>query len=374
MHDILIVGGGLSGLQLLHALLNEPSQAKKRIGIIEASPNPPEKTWCFWEKGKGSWDELLHYQWDRGKFIDFEGELSLEISPYQYKMLRSVDFVNHFKSRIGSLKNVDWIADEITEIDRKEGIAKSHDQNYRAELIFDSRFDQKELEMTKAPMVLQHFKGWFIETESDYFNPEEFVMMDFRQPYGDLCSFTYVLPFSKRNALVEYTFFSPTVLKEEVYDTLISSYIQEFLSPSKYRIKESEAGVIPMSSYDFEKFNTHKYTRIGTAGGWVKASSGYSFKHAEKKSQIIAKNLAKGIRADQGLSAKRFKLYDRIFLNLLQKENHLGNGIFIQMYRKNKPQAIFKFLDEDTTLQEEFQLINRFKHTPFLRALGREIF
>jgi len=316
---------------------------------------------------------LLHHQWGKGNFIDDKGELKLDIQPYRYKMIRSADFHLHFKQKIESLPNISWIEDEIIDIDIKACVASSKDQSYTADLIFDSRFDTKELKKSKSPMVLQHFKGWFIETEEELFDSESFTMMDFRLPFKDLCSFTYILPISKTSALIEYTFFSPEVLEEEVYDKLIKEYIEKYIKTDAYRITETEFGVIPMSNHAFHQYNTANYTRIGTAGGWVKASSGYSFKHAEKKSAKIAENVSKGLRPDKDIFNMRSRFYDRIFLNLLQNENHLGNDIFIQMYRKNCPHAIFRFLDEESSLFEELSLINRFKYAPFLRAVGRGI-
>jgi lycopene beta-cyclase len=306
--------------------------------------------------------------------VDGNGEIDLNMAPYSYKMIRSENFVAYFKQKLAGQPKVDWIKDEIIKLDVNKGQAHSKTQTYTAELIFDSRFDPAEVKETNAPTVLQHFKGWFIETEEELFDPDQFTMMDYRLSYEDQCAFTYILPFSKKTALVEYTFFSPELLKSQTYDLLLKKYIEEFLGISKYVIKETESGVIPMSSYRFDQFNTANYLRIGTAGGWVKASSGYSFKHAEKKSQKIAENLAKGKAANTGLSKARFKLYDRIFLNLLEEENHLGNEIFIQMYRKNNSRLIFRFLDEESNPFEELYLISRFRHAPFLRAVGREFF
>lgn len=306
--------------------------------------------------------------------MDEDGEIDLDMAPYSYKMVKSVDFVTHFKEQLAGQQNVAWIKDKITHVDLNKRWAQSESQTYAAELIFDSRFEPREIKESNDPTVLQHFKGWFIEIEEELFDSDTFTMMDYRLKYEDKCAFTYILPFSKKSALIEYTFFSPEVLTSETYDVLLKRYIEEFLGIRNYVIKETESGVIPMSSYRFDQFNSENYLRIGTAGGWVKASSGYSFKHAENKSKKIAQNLAEGKAINKGLSKGRFRLYDRIFLNLLSEENHLGNEIFIQMYRKNNSRLIFRFLDEETNPFEELYLISRFRHAPFLRAVGREFF
>ena len=46
-----------------------------------------------------------------------------------------------------------------------------------------------------------------------------------------------------------------------------------------------------MTNFPFENYNTQQVTKIGTAGGWVKGSTGYSFKHTEKKVTKIIANL-----------------------------------------------------------------------------------
>ena len=46
-----------------------------------------------------------------------------------------------------------------------------------------------------------------------------------------------------------------------------------------------------MISYPFYQSNSNNLTKIGTAGGWIKSSSGYGFKNIEKKIQIIINNI-----------------------------------------------------------------------------------
>ena len=127
--------------------------------------------------------------------------------------------------------------------------------------------------------------------------------MDYRLKDGDQTTFMYVLPFSKRKALIEFTYFTEQLVKESVYDTYIKTYIKDYLHVDEYQIIETETGHIPMSTFNFEKFNTAKITKIGTGGGWVKASTGYSFKHTEKKVTQIVSN----IKLNKTPSFKLFK-------------------------------------------------------------------
>ena len=46
-----------------------------------------------------------------------------------------------------------------------------------------------------------------------------------------------------------------------------------------------------MSNYPFHRANKKGITKIGTAGSWVKPSSGYAFKNIEKSAQKVIQNI-----------------------------------------------------------------------------------
>tara|TARA_R110000868_G_scaffold269842_4_gene529248 strand:+ start:61 stop:1200 length:1140 start_codon:yes stop_codon:yes gene_type:complete len=369
--DYIIVGGGLAGLQLALAFIEDDFFKSKIIAIIEPSKKEVnDKTWCFWEEGKGKWEALIHKQWSEGKFVTNEINQSMEMGAYQYKMIRSIDFYRYALSKVEAAENVSWIEATVQSVEKNTCLTDNG--KIEGKIIFDSRISQ-DFNKEKGNTILQHFKGIVIETKKPFFNDNSFTMMDFRLGYNDLCCFTYVLPFSATKALVEFTFFSPDLVENKVYDELIKQYIQEKLKLTEYEIYEEEKGVIPMSDYPFWKENKKTYLKIGTGGGWVKASSGYSFKNTERKVQQIIQNLKKSKSLDYQLFKKRFYFYDRIFLRILKEKNHLGNQLLQEMYLKNEAKAIFKFLDETSNPLEEFKIINSFKRKPFLWSLSKDI-
>jgi lycopene beta-cyclase len=72
-------------------------------------------------------------------------------------------------------------------------------------------------------------------------------------------------------------------------------------------------------------------------------------------------------------SKRRFKLYDAIFLEVLHQHNELGSDIFNMLFERNAIQPIFKFLDDESTLIEEFNIINSLPKMIFIKALSRVI-
>ena len=173
-------------------------------------------------------------------------------------------------------------------------------------------------------------------------------MMDFRVSQQHGTTFAYVLPFSATSALVEYTLFTKELLQPEQYDKGLRDYISTFLGINDYKIKEEEFGVIPMTN---EKFNFEGHGwQIGVAGGQTKASSGYTFQFIQKQSSQIVDHLIKNKPLDSLPSAaKRFRFYDNTLLHILYYEKLPGNEVFTQLFKKNKPQQVLKFLDNESS-------------------------
>ena len=179
----------------------------------------------------------------------------------------------------------------------------------------------------------------------------------------------YILPFSKRQGFVEFTYFSPDLVSDETYEKFIKRYLSERLKVSDYDIKETEKGIIPMSSYPFYKQEQNKISKIGTAGGWVKASTGYSFKNAERFSSKIIKNIKAGKNPHYNLHKARFKHYDKLFLDVLLNYNEYGEELFYKMYKRNSIYNIFKFLDDESHFGQELQIIFSMTSHHFIKAL-----
>lgn len=370
-----IVGGGLAGLQLALEFSRDIFFKGKAIAIIDPHlNNPVDKTWCFWEKGAGKWDDIVTKKWDKGKFISSDTNKTLEFSPYTYKMIRSVDFYSRVKKELEESGDFHFIEDEILKIDPVKMKAEGKKRGYTATHFFDSRISSDYLDDPKSSTIFQHFKGWVIETEKPQFETSVFTMMDYRLKFKDSTSFTYVLPLSENKALIEFTFFTPFLTEDAVYDEYLKKYIEDILKIKNYKITEFEKGVIPMTDYPFHLGSTPDITKIGTGGSWVKGSTGYSFKHTEKKVAKIIKNIQAGKKPSKDLMKKRFGWYDGIFLNVLLENNELGEDIFSKFYRKNSPQEIFKYLDEETEISEEVKIMISLFHPEFIKSFFRKTF
>lgn len=372
--DIAIIGAGAAGLHLALAMRNEPFFALKRILILEKSTKEQnDRTWCFWEKGEGLWDHLLRQSWPQADFYSKKMGIPLSLAPYRYKMIRSIDFYEYAKQEIAANNMFHWKNEDVQSVENDIPILiKGRVASYTADYVFDSRIPEEFAQTNdKYTRLLQHFKGWVIRTAEDRFDPDRFTIMDFRLLWPDSTSFTYVLPLSKREALVEFTLFSPALLKDSDYDNMLQRYLSEILKLREFDIVEREQGVIPMSDFPFEKYSRGKHIRIGTGGGWVKPSTGFSFKNCERNSRKILVNLKSGRPADKDLISQKFRFYDSLFLDVLNRQNELGPELLETMYTKFPVQKIFSFLDDQTSFAEDLGIMASFPWAPFLHSFVR---
>jgi len=223
--------------------------------------------------------------------------------------------------------------------------------------------------------LLQHFKGWVCETKEPSFNPGQATLMDFRVSQKHGTTFGYVLPVSANRALIEYTLFTKNLLEPDQYNEGLKEYISSFLNLTEYTVVEEEFGVIPMTNYKFSK-GEGRIAHIGTAGGQTKPSSGYTFRFIQKHSDLLIQSLlSKGHPIlDKVVVPKRFNFYDTTFLNVLYNDRLKGDKIFSDMFSKNTPDKIFRFLDNESTLEDELNILGSLPGLVFTRAAMQEIF
>jgi lycopene beta-cyclase len=115
-YDYIILGAGCAGLSLLMRILQTPQLAHKKILLVDKAPkNTNDRTWCFWEKEDGFFDNIVYKKWNQLLFASEQFQASLDIAPYQYKMIRGIDFYTHCFTTIQQHPNVQIMYDEIIE-------------------------------------------------------------------------------------------------------------------------------------------------------------------------------------------------------------------------------------------------------------------
>jgi lycopene beta-cyclase len=351
--------------------------AEKKILLVDKEDKKQnDRTWCFWETEAGLFDSLVYKKWRNAWFHGEGFSRLLDLSPYEYKLIRGIDFYQYSLELIRQQPNFEIVEATVGEIKTEEGKSwiVGNGNKISATYIFNSILFEKPVLKEKEHYLLQHFKGWIIETEKPSFNPGEATLMDFRvsQQYGT--TFVYVMPFSETRALVEYTLFTEVLLDKQQYDEGLRNYITQFLKIDSYKIVEEEFGVIPMTDHSFPLVNGG-IINIGTAGGQTKASSGYTFNFIQKHSARLVQNLIKRNNPFIPLPGGpgRFKFYDSTLLHILKHKQLAGDKIFTQLFKKNKPQQVLRFLDNESSLLTELKIISSLPTWPFLKAALKQL-
>lgn len=362
-YDFIIAGGGLAGLSLAY-YMNQTILREKSILIIDQDTKTKnDRTWCFWEKdGANPFDSIVHRQWKNVFFHGTNYSDKLDLGPYTYKWLKGVDFYNFVKTNLLTNSNIVFVQERIERlIDTPAGgFIITPDNQYLGEYVFDS-IKPLKLDLADCHNLLQHFKGWEIVTDKPVFDIHCPTMMDYRVAQkGVGVRFMYILPESPTRAMVEYTVFSDKLLSPTEYDVELHQYIKDFLKIENFTIEHEEFGVIPMTDEPTPQHPGEHIVRIGTAGGYVKASTGYAFQRTQRFTQELVRNLVtvgKPLHTPPTLRTRFKSLMDSTLLNVLLYNRAPGKDVFTALYKKNPTPLLFSFLDEDTSFAEDFRIM-----------------
>jgi lycopene beta-cyclase len=375
-YHYIFTGSGLSALMTVYEMILSGKFEDKSILLIDENPKKSnDRTWCFWDE-KSTFDSIISKKWKTALFAEENFQRDLNLNPYQYKMVRGLDFYNMVFELILKHSTIHFANQKVIAFEElgNHCVVKTESQSYSCNKIFNSIYNPNLVKsQSKYPLLQQHFIGWFIKSKETVFNPDVATFMDFSVEQRGNTRFMYVLPTSSTEALLEYTLFSKDLLSKDEYENEIQDYIQK-LGISDYEIVEKEQGNIPMTSYKFWKHNTKNILNIGSVGGWTKASTGYTFKNTTKKSRQLVEFLKTNSNLTKFHKIDKFWFYDLLFLDVLFKRNELGSKVFSSLFKKGNPTLIFKFLDEESTFLEDLQVIWKCPKGLFIRALFGRLF
>ena len=379
-YDYIIAGSGAAGLSLLYSLLQDSELSKSTILVVDKDTKQQnDRTWCFWEKEAGYFESIVHHEWKNLEFKTEEFKRQFELEEYSYKMIRGIDFYEFILAFAKNFENVTFCYEQITTIDstKDKATLTTDKASYSAKYVFNSTpiFNP---EINTKNSLLQHFEGWKIETKKPVFDETIGTLMDFSLDQKHGATFMYVLPTSSNKALVEYTLFSPELLDKQEYKTALKKYISEKLSIKEFEITHEEFGVIPMSLAKFEASpkNKERIINIGTAGGYTKASSGYTFQFVQKHTELMIEALKHGKSPliKPSFREKMFHWYDKTVLDVMLSKKMTGKEIFSIMFKKLAPEKILAFLGNESTFWQELKTMNSVPLIPFVSSALKQLF
>lgn len=374
--DYIIAGAGCAGLSLAVQLKRSGLCFSKVILIDKNEKGENDRTWCFWTRERNNWfDEIVFKKWDHFEFRYGRLRQSFDLNPYQYQMIRGSDFYTYCLEELGQDKRFEFILDEIRSIsgDMSGASITTSKTILRAKVLFNSVVRNLNIKNNHINYV-QHFKGWLVECEQPVFSEGLPVFMDFAEELQTDCRFFYTIPYSSTKALVEYTGFTGEPWPDAVYEQALGKYLEKKYAGKKFIITETESGTIPMFESAFINPHGEHVVNIGSAGGTSKPSTGYTFYFIQKHAvEIIAALRENGLPASFERKG-RFRFYDKVLLEVLDKKELAASGVFWNLFKKNNIQNILAFLNEESSMLQELKIMNSVNKVHFLKAALKKLF
>lgn len=373
-YDIAVLGGGLAGLSLLYHLLKADKLIGRRVLLVdpEGKKSAHDRTWSFWEAEPGPFEDLVYHSWTTVTVHDATRNLVCPLHPYTYKLIRSTEFYEFTNAAIdasGAVTRLTGFAEDI--LPSETGVAfRVGEDRYHVGRAFSSLPLHLRPRQIDQPYLDQHFRGWYIRTQEDVFDPSVAAMMDFRTPQHDETRFLYVLPFTKRRAIVEVAIFSNDHLHTEEYDDIISTYIKDYWTQGDYEIEHQEAGNIPMTTYPFPRQDGN-LIYIGLRGGAARPSTGYTFYGLQRQLMALAENFPGDVPKPW---RSRDLLYDATILRILQDRSLPGDQVFTDLFERNPTGRLLTFLNGQSSFTQELALMSTTEIGEFGKSFVKEAF
>ena len=375
-YDYLIVGGGAAGLSLAYHISQEPRLASKKVLLLEPeAKDQNDRTWSFWTDKPTLFDAIAVRTWSKAAFRAPGFERVFELGPYRYRTVRGLDFYQFVRTALVGNSQFTLVQTAVDKLESRADAVVAHTPSggYQARYAFDSRPPQVVPRPDKHRYLLQHFVGWEVETDIDAFDPEVVEFMDFRGEQQQEPRFMYVLPFTARRALIEYTLFSASPLPKVEYEAALRDYLVNTLKISDYKVEAEEVGAIPMSDHPLPARVGGRVFNLGTRAGRAKPSTGYAFARIQAHAARLVAALAATGQPPRDPTGDRwqFRLFDTMLLDIMQRRGESVRDIFRELFERNPVERIFRFLDEQTSWADSLRLMNSVSPAPFLRSIAQ---
>ncbi|MDT8435583.1 MAG: lycopene cyclase family protein [Gemmatimonadota bacterium] len=367
--DLLIAGAGAAGLSCAVHLSRAGVTDKCRVLLLDPRTAwVHDRTWCFFDVASHPFEAQVSHEWAAWRVAAGDREVRRSCPGLRYGHLPSGAFYDAALARIAADPRIELrsgVEVEALEQDGDTVVARTSHGVVRGRLALDARPPVRRAGPPagrdgRHARLLQHFHGMVIEAERDAFDPAEAVLMDFRVPQERGIHFMYVLPFDRRTALVEDTWFAGAPWRSEVYEAGIRAYLAERLGLERFAVRGGETGAIAMDSRPPAPPVAPRILPVGARAGAVRASTGYAFLAIQRHAAAVTERLTAWAGGqgggDGGRDAaappppppppygRRTAFLDRVFLSHLLRRPAAAPELFLRLFEAVRPDALARFL------------------------------
>lgn len=367
--DAVVIGAGPAGLSL--ALGLRRTRFSRFVVVDAPGAETRDHVLAWWAMRLGLLDPLARRRWTYGALRDAKHDVVQPLAPYGYLAMDGATLRERVRAILAD-HGVEIVEARVDGVAEDGDVATVHagDRSWRARWVFDSRFDAARHPIPPDRVrLVQTFSGFTVRVDRDLFEPEVATLMDFRVPQEGAFRFVYVLPWSRREALVEGVSMGPRPSPPSV-----QRYIRETLGLDAAEITPSEGGMTLLTDAPYARRVGRRGLRIGLAGGRLKPSSGYAFTRIVQDAGAIVRSLERhGHPFDLPTGGAIWRFLDVLMLRVLARRPDLGPGIFVGMFVRNGPARVLRFLDERASAWDVVRLGFSLPVVPFLGEALREV-
>ena len=370
--DLVILGGGCAGLSLAWRLL-ALGEACPRVLILERRPAySNDRTWCFWDDKDARMDGLMAHEWRWLKLTWLAKTVWFDCGQSAYQMLPASSFYDRALQAIGDSPAVTLAQGQAVTAEPMLGstgwTVGSNLGQITARMVVDTR--PQAVPTAGGATLWQSFYGHEVCCEVEVFTPEAAELMDFTVGVQGQIPFTYVLPISKRRALIEATVFGPAPLGQAALSAQLDGAVKQYTAGKPFSIVRSESGILPMGLARTPPSLGSGHVAVGVMAGGARASSGFAFQRIQQWAEqcsvaIAAGHPPTGHRNDPPL----VRLMDRLFLQVLRAAPQAAPELFLSLFERADSACVIRFLSGKSTVKDCFQVMSALPAKYFVRQL-----
>ncbi len=367
-YDVLILGGGCSGLALASRLAEFGRNCPRTLVLEKRKEYSNDRTWCFWDDGDPGSQKLAQHQWQKMRIATADKSVEVLCGSSPYLMVAAIDYYKHTISQMKACAKIDF----RTDVDLPRRLIRENGQwlsgTDRADVVIDTR--PRRAPKPGESTMWQSFYGVEIETEEEVFDPCCLDLMDFSSSTASRILFTYFLPTSTRRALIEVTHFGPEPEYSISLQKDLDSAIKCRLGKAKYREVRREEGILPMGMHSSPAVPDPSYIHAGLASGAARPCTGYAFQRIQRWAKLCAQSIV-----DSGLPTAHApdpiwqKSMDHLFLSVLKSRPDLAPSLFLALFEKTKTDRIIRFLSDSGQLGDYLDVVSALPMLPFLKEI-----
>jgi lycopene beta-cyclase len=387
-YDLVIIGGGCSGLSLATAICNlatTPEHAPHTLIIEPRSHYTDDRSWCFWGRKGGMDGKLIGKSWPAWEFSsDSVRHQHRSETDWGYHYVPSIRFYDHAEKVITLHPRMTLLTDSCArdispavsgiEVGVEKGISRINPkiQKITARQVVDTRIPD-EVDFSSAALK-QVFFGFEVKTNKAHqFDDVALVMKDMRVDRKGFL-FDYVLPLGRDSFLIELTRFAPEYMPPESLRDGALELVRRVCGDNNYKIIRQESGVIPMGMRDFVKSADPRWIQTGIGVGSARPSTGYAFKRIQQWAEQCAKGIllegqARPFPPDSAL----LTWMDNIFLRAIRENPSLAPTLFMSLARGVHPDCLLRFLTDIPSKRDLFAIMRSLPKLPLIQSALREI-